>query len=479
VKKIIFICLFIFGVILISCAGSDNKPDEAIKQTEIEETAETVMLKLPPLDFGNEEVNFLLVKEARDYYTSFEIYAGEQTGGLINDSVYSRNIVIEDLLNIKINGTWSLTAYSDASKSLTANETAYDVVMTYMHDTISLAQQGFMMDLLALKYLDLEKPWWDQRANDNLMINGKLFLTTGDLSILDKDCTMAIFFNKKMVSDYELESPYQLVFDNKWTIDKVFEMGGAVTEDVNGDGKLGKEDQWGLTIASNAPHSMFFGAGERIAKNVNGELQIVMYNPRSVDVLDKIFGHVGDLKIYTNRIDDTSYATVNKMFLESRAMIVTYAVVSISDIKVRDAEFEFGILPYPLYDETQDGYNNFISTSLVASTSVPYNCRNTDMVGAALEAMAYYSTDTLKVAYYDTALKTRYARDNESGDMLDIIFATRVYDMGYIYNWGGIGNLIESMYTSRKNTFSSEYEKIEEKALTAMQKTIDEFIAIK
>ena len=466
-------------VALISCAGADSAPNKTTNQIESEETAEVVKLNLPSLDFGGDEVCFLLVKESRDYYTSFEIYAEEQTGGLINDSVYSRNIVIEDLLNIKITGTWSLTAYADAGKALTADETTYDVVMTYMHDTISLAQQGFMMDLLALKYLDLEQPWWDQRANDNLMINGKLFLTTGDLSILDKDCTMAIFFNKKMINDYELENPYQLVFDNKWTIDKVFEMGEAVTEDVNGDGKFNAEDQWGLTMASNAPHSMFFGAGERIAKNVNDELQIVMYNPRSADVLDKIFRHVENPLIYTNRIGDTSYATVNKMFLEGRAMIVTYAVVSYSDIKVRDAEFEFGILPYPLYEETQDDYNNFISTSLVASTSVPYNCRNADMVGAALEAMAYYSTDTLKVAYYETALKTRYARDNESGEMLDIIFATRVYDMGYIYNWGGIGNLIENMYTSRRNTFVSEYQKIEEKVLTDMQKTISEFLAIK
>lgn len=474
--------LLLFVILFSSCAGTDttvnkNISNEQTDNSDVETTAAKAKLDLPPLNFGGEEVNFLIAKHSHDFYTSYEIYAEELTGGLINDVVYNRNIIIEDLLNIKILGTWNSTPDSTARKSLTADETTFDVVMPYMNATIKLAQEGFLMDLLTLKYLDLEKPWWDQRANENLTINNKLFITTGDISILDKECTMVIFFNKKMIEDFGLENPYQLVFENKWTIDKVFEMGSVPTEDINGDGKYNNDDRWGLSIAGNAPHSMFFSAGERIAKNVNGELQIVMYNPRSVNVVTKILEHCDNPMILTNRTGNIGWDVVDKMFNDNRAMIVTFALVDINGL--RNAEFEFGILPYPLYDETQDSYNNLISSGLVSSTSVPYNCTDTDKVSATLEAMCYYSTDTLKVAYYENALKTRYARDNESGDMLDIIFATRVYDMGYIYNWGGIGDLISNMYTSKKNTFASEYEKLAEKAETAMQKTIDDFMNIK
>lgn len=486
-KKAIFgLCIILMvNLILIACAGGTENPGGGVNDISNEEmnsagdteVTSKLELELPSLNFDGEEIHFLLVKGGLDYYTSYEIYAADLNGGLLNDAVYNRNLIIEELLNIKITGDWSASANSVASKSLMAGETLYDVVMPYMNQTITLAQQGLLKDLFTLKYIDLEKPWWDQRANENLAVNGKLFITTGDLCILDKECTMVMFFNKVMIADYNLDNPYQLVADNKWTIDKVFQIGAVVTEDINGDGKLNNSDKWGLSIAGNAPHSMFFGSGERIAKNVDGELQIVMYNPRSVNVIASIFDHLEDPMIFTNRVGDTGYNTVNKMFNERRVMIVTFALVDINGL--RDAEFEFGILPYPLYEETQDSYNNLISTSLVSSVSVPYNCKEPDMVSAALEALAYYSGDTLKAAYYDNALKTRYARDDESGDMLDIIFDTRVYDMGYIYNWGGIGTLIESMYASKKNTFASEYEKVREKALTAMQKTIDEFMAIK
>jgi hypothetical protein len=86
--------------------------------------------------------------------------------------------------------------------------------------------------------------------------------------------------------------------------------------------------------------------------------------------------------------------------------------------------------------------------------------------------------DTLTAAYYDNALKTRYVRDGESGDMLDIIFATRVYDLGFIFDWGGAGNLIYNMYMKKNSDFTSSFAAIEEKANAAMQKTSEAFNAI-
>jgi len=474
-------CLLVGGIFT-ACSDNTDSPVSDITETESEivdaaETTTEIGHGLPDLDFGGEDVNFLVVDHSMDFYKSKEIYASEQNGELFNDAVYDRNLLVEELLNVKIKQTASSTASSAASKSLTAGDTEFDVVMPYMNETISLVQSGLLLDLNTMQYLDLDQPWWDHRANENLMINNKIFITTGDISILDNECTMVMFFNKEMIADYGLENPYELVTANKWTIDKMFELGAAVVEDINGDGKMNNDDKWGLSVAGNAPHSMYFGAGERISNTINGEMQIVMNNPRGVNVLDKIFTHIENTNILTNRTGSTDYNLVNTMFNESRVMMVTFALVDINGL--RDAEFEFGILPYPLYEESQESYNNFISTGLVSSTSVPYNCTNPDKVSATLEAMGFYSVDTLTVAYYEKALKLRYARDDESGDMLDIIFATRVYDMGYITNWGGIGTLIESMYNSKKNEFASEYAKIEEKAITKMQETIALFDAIK
>ena len=54
---------------------------------------------LPELDFGQQEVRFI----SRDSdWVRGEIAVGEQTGDLINDAIFNRNIAVEERLNLKI-----------------------------------------------------------------------------------------------------------------------------------------------------------------------------------------------------------------------------------------------------------------------------------------------------------------------------------------------------------------------------------------
>jgi len=156
--------------------------------------------------------------------------------------------------------------------------------------------------------------------------------------------------------------------------------------------------------------------------------------------------------------------------------MVTFALVDINGM--REAEFEFGILPYPMFDENQQEYNNLISTGLVSSVSVPITSRDTEKTGATLEAMAWLSTTTLTPAYYDNALKTRYVRDEESGDMLDIIFATRVYDLGFISDWGGAGSLVGNLYRAKSTDFASGWARIEKVARKQLDKALASYEAL-
>jgi len=459
-------------------SGTTADTDSVTTAETIEETTKLEPV-LPDKTYDGETINFLTERNTGyDWYTSKEIYAEQQTGELFNDAVYIRNTQIEDRFNVKITQNCVENASSVASRSLTAGDTEYDVMMPYMNYVISLPQQGFFLDLQTIPYLQLDNPWWDQRANADLKMNGKLFFTTGDISILDNECTMVMFFNKKLISDYRLDNPYELVNSNKWTIDKVFEMSEGVTSDVDGDSKLTKEDMWGLSCASNAPHSFYFASGERITKHdSNGNLELVINTQRAVDVIEKIINLCLGDKVLSDHTGGSGFDQVSEMFNAGRVLFVTFALVDINAL--RNAEFEFGILPYPLYDETQKEYNCLISTICVPALSIPYNCQNTEAVGVTLEAMAYYSVDTLTAAYYDNALKTRYIRDEESGDMLDIIFASRVYDLGFIYNWGGVGYLIQNMYMKKSSNFASEYAKIEKRVLAEMDKTVQAFSGLK
>jgi len=354
----------------------------------------------------------------------------------------------------------------------------YNVVMPYINSTIKLATDGLLQDLHAMPWMDLEKPWWDQRANENLLIADKLFFSTGDIAILDNECTMVMFFNKQMIEDYHLESPYDLVRNMEWTDDRVYEMAKAVTHDADGSGTLDYGDVWGLSIAGNAPISFYFGAGERIAvTGEDGELSFSIGSPRSVDVFEKIMKIcLDDQMLSDHTTPSAGYDKVASLFNASQVMMTTFALVDINGM--RDAEFEFGILPYPLYDENQPEYNNLISTGLVSSVSIPITNDRQEVTGATLEAMAFYSTTTLTPAYYDNALKTRYVRDEESGDMLDIIFATRVYDLGFIFDWGGAGSLVTNLYSSKSTDIASRWASLQKAANKSLAKALDAFAGL-
>jgi len=106
-----------------------------------------------------------------------------------------------------------------------------------------------------------------------------------------------------------------------------------------------------------------------------------------------------------------------------------------------------------------------MSTGLTPTVSIPITNSDPGQAGLILEAMAYYSVDTLTHAYYDLALNSRYIRDEESSEMFDIMFASTVYDFGWIFDVGGLGSLMEGMFNSNNNYFSSAYKASEKRAL--------------
>ena len=55
-----------------------------------------------------------------------------------------------------------------------------------------------------------------------------------------------------------------------------------------------------------------------------------------------------------------------------------------------------------------------------------------------VEALARLSLKYVIPAYYEITLQRKAARDEKSGQMLDIIFSTRAYDLGWIYQIGAL-----------------------------------------
>ena len=80
--------------------------------------------------------------------------------------------------------------------------------------------------------------------------------------------------------------------------------------------------------------------------------------------------------------------------------------------------------------------------------------------------------DRLQPAYYEVMLTTKLTRDNESAEMLDIIFSSRIYDNGEIYDFGGIGGDLIYMTMTFDRNIASTYAKKEKMIAKQIEKTV-------
>lgn len=421
-------------------------------------------------DLEGREIVFLVPGSNYTYYESFEIYAEEKNDEAINDAVFERNQIVQERLNCVISAEKTANVAQDMLKYINSG-VYYDVYMPMINDVAQIVGDGLMYDLNEFEDLKLDQPWWDQHANEGLSIFNKLYFSTGDISILDNDCTMVVFFNKKLTSQYDVD-PYAMVDDRSWTIDKIYEIGRDFTENLE-DAAWNDKDHYGLHVAFNAPHSFFFGCGGTITETDNdGKIRINMNSESNINIINKVFEIAYKPDVVTNKTPNcTTFEDICRMFLNDQIMFTTFALTDLKNFRSVYG-FEYGILPYPLLNSEQEDYHCLISTVLVPVVTIPVDCPDPEDVALVLENMAFYSRDTVTRAYYDITLKGRDLGDEESEKMLDLIFSSRVYDLGYIYNFGGLGLLIQNMNDVNDSNFVSRFAQLEPKAQSQLEEVL-------
>jgi len=109
-------------------------------------------------------------------------------------------------------------------------------------------------------------------------------------------------------------------------------------------------------------------------------------------------------------------------FTEDRALFRIEQIYGIKQI--REMESDFGMLPAPKYDEAQEQYSSYVHPGQSNSICIPVTNTRLELTGALLEDGSYKSFEKIRPAFYDVTLKGRIARDEDTTEMLDIIFAT-------------------------------------------------------
>lgn len=389
---------------------------------------------------------------------------------VLSDAIYRKNAAVEAAYGIHITNT-DVTAfgtsygagpgYMQFAKSYQSGSFDYDMGMIGSYDVCVLAYTGMLTDLNSLPYLDCGRPWWDQEARKALTISDKLFFTTGDISLTDNVFTNCILFSKELIrTNASLLDPYELVRSGKWTYDTMGTEVKKVTEDIDGNHLYNENDKYGLLTWNDAILSVVNSGGSRVCRvDEYGDLELTLHTDRTLSVMEKY----ADFAFTNCCLNYQSVTTTvsawdpmrTKIFDENRAL---YYMSTFNAIPMhRDKETDFGILPYPKYDETQETYGNLVSSFHMQFFCVPALVEDEERTGTLTEYLAYTSLKIMTPAYYDKTLIGTLIRDDESAEMLDLIFATRVFDIGLYYR---VGDYQDAIMQIAKNKNPSSFESL-------------------
>lgn len=498
------IALFLALLMLFSTAagcsnadsGETNSSNTASTDTVVQETeTERPYAQLPDTDMGGADMPILVGYNVEPGTENFgvsknEFGAAEITGEAVNDARYARNQAIGERFNCVISSVEQheisgKTVYHEDMKKavdtlVMAGDNNYAFMLLQGYTTCSLATGGTLNDLYTMDNIDFDAAWWDQKANENLTVMDKLYFTTGDISTADNDATCTVFFNKQLAADHGIENLYDTVRDGTWPLDKFLSLCEETSLDVDGDGKYTEADQYGAMIWDDITMAVINGAGIKCAQtNENGEIELTLNTERTINALEKYlkFGRDPSQCFQYQRKDNSDTLAI-KTFSNNQAMFYMQLMQLVP--KLRDMDADFGILPFPKYDEDQAEYYNTVGSWHSVFFCMPFGNVDTTNASILAEALACEGMYTVTPAYYEMTLKNKATRDEDSAEMLDIIFATRVYDLGWYYQFGLLNeevmNLFRTNYAAKE--FSSMYASKEKKALEEVKKANEAFAAV-
>lgn len=279
---------------------------------------------------------------------------------------------------------------------------------------------------------------------------------------------MSVYYNKVDADIYKMPNLYEVVNDGKWTIDYMLELTKDIYEDSNRNGSVDNEDYFGYISDAGTNIVAYLLAFDNQILEVNDdEIELVYRNEKINDIVSKLVSAAssGAIRIDPNYKNSSGYKHDYgiDMFAKGQALFSNGYITQALNI-LRDMEDDYGILPYPKWDENQDEYYTMSDgnhTALAIPRTVPED--NTLFVGVITEALCAESYKRLVPVYYEEALKLKGTRDDESLKMIDSITRSVVYDMGYIHNGAGVVNILEVLVSEGNPNFESHYASMSSK----------------
>ena len=422
-------------------AETDNTITGNTAESTAAETEADILAYLPDTDLGGWQMDILCHEDA--YSGTWTFTADALNGEVINDEIFERTRRIEERYNMVYNviaegNQWN-TVGNVLRTSTAAGDDLYDMVIYYNYALqASMITGHYFYNMLEVPYLNFEKPWWHTEINDTYTLFGYLPCVLSDYSINSYQYANLLVFNKELAQSHDITGLYDLVRDHKWTLDSFYEIVKSVTSDTSGDGKMDQNDTWGFATNFGYHALTFAYAIGEMGVTVSEDGVGLGYRSEEFITLsewlyDLLYGSKLAFEIGWGEVCDIGWD-------ENR---ILFEAIWLNDLEdFRDYDISYGLLPYPLLDETQEKYYTYDDcrhgTFGIPITAAKENIDNTGLILEALSADSYHNVIP---KYLDNVVTYKLSRDEDSLDMLNIIMDGRVYDFGYAipdtfnYSW--------------------------------------------
>ncbi len=419
-------------------------------------------------DFGGYQYRMLVQDSSADhlqYYLSKDGMAGDS----VSIALYAREVFMESYFNITltVEGTESgENVNSTIDKDQQAGDDNWDAIsqvasVTHTGGVI----KGLYLDLYQVPGLKLDATYWDQRIQQGYTLNGALFAIEGDFTILDELRTNGVLYNRNLYEEFNYDdtygSLYELVRSGKWTYATMIEMFKGKSLSDTGVPTTAN-DRWGMISTTTSPYIFLMGSGKSMVRNVNGSTQLVFDDTGESQYIQDAYDNIIKTLVQdTNEVlfADTwkvvsSWDDASNMFKTDKALFRNSTLLDATWLS--DMKSEFGILPIPKYDESQDGYYSYVDTASHAPLSIPRTAvEHIETTGAITEALCYFSRYTvdgsvsLYDSFYEKMTVAKLCRSQDDYEMLELIYASKMFDIDSVFNITKFLNLGVSSVTGR------------------------------
>ena len=450
------VCVFLLSA-LVACGGTADDTDKGQNTETQAPTTDTpqggqydasfdrnsVKDNVPTdLSFEGETLTFFVRNDEELW--QYEMDVNQLMDDTLYDAIYYRNLTVEERLGITID---TISAPGNYTKRAEWNDTLrtavntklddYQAAAIYLSTGSVLAVEGLYYNVMDFDHIDLDKPWWNQSIQDELTMFNTLYYLAGDIAVTELTGTFCMGFNKNLYDKYYGStgvSLYDVVEEKKWTIDYMYDLVQNVHEDLDGNGAMSDGDVVGYTAHDPNTQDSWNDAwiascGINITTKVDGIPEFSFYSDRTIRAHEAVrrlsvtcpgtfAGGTRDLTTFTNG---------NVMFVRTNLN---------GGASWREMKDPYGILPLPMLEENQDGgyattVNN-TSSLIVILSSLPDEKK--ELVGASLELLAAESYKQVTPTYFEVAVKTKYAADQEDARMYDLIINSVRFSFGYCYS---------------------------------------------